>query len=262
MSIVLLKDVQFSYGEGPPVLEGVDLELTRGNISVLMGPSGVGKTTLLRLINLLENPLKGGIVHNFKELSGDEGSDPLSLRRKMSFVFQEPALIDCSVGGNVAYGLMTRSGFINHLWKKTKNIFAFLSSNYRSVEKKVEQALARVGLEDYGNRSIRALSAGEHRRVSLARSLVTNPELLLLDEPTGNLDPRNTSIVEDIIREVKTRKTTVFLASHDMHQAERVGEEVFLLLGGEIVESGSAEKVFNSPRNKRTKDFINGRLVY
>lgn len=262
MSIVQLKDVYFSYGEEPMVLEGVDLELTRGNISVLMGPSGVGKTTLLRLINLLENPSKGEIIRNFQEISGEIDSDFLTLRRKMSFVFQEPALFDCTVGGNVAYGLMTRTGFLNHLWKKTKKITNLLSSNYGSMEDKVCQALTRVGLEDFQDRSIRALSAGEHRRVSLARSLVTDPELLLLDEPTGNLDPRNTSIVEDIIREVRTEETTVFLASHDMHQAERIGEEVFLLLGGGIVEGGSAEKIFNSPLEKRTEDFINGKLVY
>ncbi len=260
MSIVILKDLYFSYEEGSPVLEGVDLCLSRGNISVLMGPSGAGKTTLLRIINLLE-PSSGEVIHEFEGISKEGKPDLLSLRRRMGFVFQEPALFDSSVGGNVAYGLMARGGFLNHFWGKAKKIVPFLESNHDEVEGKVNRSLRRVGLEGFQDRSVRSLSAGEHRRVSLARSLVTEPEMLLLDEPTGNLDPRNTAVVEDIIREIRSQDTTIFLASHDMHQAKRIGEGVFLLLDGDIVEGGSAEQIFNSPEDQRTEDFINGKLV-
>lgn len=261
MSIVLLKDVKFSYEEDSSVLDGVDLCLSRGNISVLMGPSGAGKTTLLRIINLLEFPSSGKVIPQFKGVSEEESPDLLSLRRRMGFVFQEPALFDSSVAGNVAYGLMARSGFLHHFWEKTKKLVPFLESKQDEVEGKIHRALRRVGLEGFQNRSVRSLSAGEHRRVSLARSLVTEPELLLLDEPTGNLDPRNTAVVEDIIGEIRSQNTTIFLASHDMHQARRVGEDVFLLLGGDIVEGGSAEKMFNAPEDQRTEDFINGKLI-
>lgn len=261
MSIVLLKDVDFFYEVNYPVLEGVNLYLSRSDISVLMGPSGAGKTTLLRIINLLEEPLSGEVVHEFEGISRKEKPEPLSLRRRMGFVFQEPALFDSSVGGNVAYGMMTREGFLNHFWGKTKKIVPFLRSNYDQVEEKVNRALGRVGLVGLHDRPVRSLSAGEHRRVSLARSLVTEPELLLLDEPTGNLDPRNTAVVEDIIKQIQSQDTTIFLASHDMHQAKRIGERVYLLLGGNIVEGGTAEKMFNSPEDQRTEDFINGKLV-
>jgi len=261
MAIVTLKDVHFAYEEGSPVLGGINLDLSRGNISVLMGPSGVGKTTLLRIINLLEYPTRGEVVRNFTGVPEEKNPDTLTLRRKMGFVFQEPSLFDSSVGGNVAYGLMTREGFLNHFWRKTKHLIPFLENRNHKAETRIKRALDRVGLEGFQDRSVRSLSAGEHRRVSLARSLVTEPELLLLDEPTGNLDPRNTSIVEGIIRELQTIETTVFLASHDMHQAERVGEEVFLLLGGKIIEGGPAKKIFNSPEDGRTEDFINGKLV-
>ncbi|MFB6291187.1 MAG: ATP-binding cassette domain-containing protein [Candidatus Bipolaricaulia bacterium] len=261
MSIVRLKDVYFSYEKDSPVLEGIDLCLSRGNISVLMGPSGSGKTTLLRIVNLLENPSSGKVIHGFKGISKEEKTDLLSLRRRMGFVFQEPALFDSSVEVNVAYGIMARSGFLNHFWGKAKKIVPFLKSNHDEVKGKVSSALERVGLEGLQDRSIRSLSAGEHRRVSLARSLVIEPEMLLLDEPTGNLDPRNTAIVEEIIREIRSQATTIFLASHDMHQAERIGERVYLLLDGDIVEGGSAEKIFNSPEDQRTKDFITGKLV-
>lgn len=261
MPIVQLKDSYFSYEDGSPVLEGIDLSLSRGNISVLMGPSGSGKTTLLRLINLLEEPSSGDVIHQFDGGTNEETPDQLALRRKMGFVFQEPALFDSSVGGNVAYGIMTRDGFLNHFWRKTQKIIPFLKSNHDEVEEKVSKALGRVGLAGFQDRSVRSLSAGEHRRVSLARSLVTEPELLLLDEPTGNLDPRNTAVVEDIIREILSQNTTIFLASHDMHQAKRIGEGVYLLLDGDIVEGGPAKQIFNSPEDHRTEDFINGKLI-
>jgi tungstate transport system ATP-binding protein len=261
MSIVSIKDLYFSYEDGSEVLEGVDLCLERGAISVLMGPSGAGKTTLLRIINLLEDPTSGEVVHQFKGHSNEKKNDLLSLRRKMGFVFQEPALFDSSVGGNVAYGLMARGGFLNHFLDRAKKLVPFLKSNYSGVEEKVGRALNRVGLEGFQDRHVRSLSAGEHRRVTLARSLVTEPEMLLLDEPTGNLDPQNTAVVEEIIREVRSRETTIFLASHDMHQAKRIGEDVFLLLNGDIVEGGPAERIFDSPEDQRTADFINGKLV-
>jgi len=261
MSIVLLKDLYFSYEDGARVLEDVDLCLDRGTISVLMGPSGAGKTTMLRLINLLEDPTSGKVIHQFKGNSNQGEPDLLSLRRRMGFVFQEPALFDSSVGGNVAYGLMTRVGFLNHFWGKVKRKVPLLESNYHEVETKISRALDRVGLEGFQDRHVRSLSAGEHRRVTLARSLVTEPEMLLLDEPTGNLDPRNTAVVEDIIKEVRSRDTTIFLASHDMHQAKRIGEDVFLLLDGDIVEGGPSERIFDSPEDQRTEDFINGKLV-
>lgn len=261
MPIIQLKDLYFSYKDGSSVLEGINLSLSRGNISVLMGPSGSGKTTLLRVINLLEDPSSGEIIHQFEGWVNEGTHDPLPLRRRMGFVFQEPALFDSSVAGNVAYGIMTRGGFLNHFWGKTKKIIPFLKSNHEEVVKKVSEALRRVGLAGFRDRSVRSLSAGEHRRVSLARSLVTEPELLLLDEPTGNLDPRNTAVVEDIIREIRSQNTTIFLASHDMHQAKRLGESVYLLLDGDIVEGGPAKKIFNSPEDHRTEDFINGKLI-
>ena len=133
MSIVVLKDLYFSYEDGPGVLEGVDLCLDRGTISVLMGPSGAGKTTMLRLINLLEDPTSGEVVYQFREGSQQGKPDPLSLRRRMGFVFQEPALFDSSVGGNVAFGLMARGGFLNHFLNRAKKLVPFLKSNYGEV---------------------------------------------------------------------------------------------------------------------------------
>ncbi|MFW6422187.1 MAG: ATP-binding cassette domain-containing protein, partial [Candidatus Bipolaricaulota bacterium] len=214
MSIIQLDDVHFRYRESSPILKGIDLELSRRNISVLMGPSGSGKTTLLRIINLLEDPMRGTVSRHFRGVSNGGGAvkDRVSLRRKMGFVFQEPALFDASVGLNVAYGLIVRDGFLSHLWKKATNLTPFLASEYPKLERKVRVALGRVGLGGFTNRAARNLSAGERTRVSLARALATEPELLLLDEPTGNLDPRNTAIVEEIVRDVQETQTTVLLA--------------------------------------------------
>lgn len=261
MAIVHMEEICFTYEGSDPVLEGIDLELGRGKISVLMGPSGAGKTTLLRLVNLLETPSSGVIKRHFINISEKINGNELPIKRNMSFVFQEPVLFDGSVGSNVAYGAIVRRGFTNHLWQKVKSLLPSARSDYPAIKEKVRQTLGRVDLEGFQDRPVRSLSAGEQRRVTLARSLITEPELLLLDEPTSNLDPRNTSSVEGIISQTCNNGTTVFLATHDMNQAERVGEAIFLLLDGKIIEGGSAGKIFNSPDDRRTNDFISGKLV-
>jgi len=263
MSIVHMKEVDFSYGEGSEVLNGIDGSLPRNKVSVLMGPSGAGKTTLLRLVNLLEKPDSGRIELHFKQAPrGDSSEENLSLRRNMSFVFQEPALFDGSVKANVAYGPMVRRGLMNHFLQKATGFLSLRPRNGDSEGKEVESVLDMVDLGGFQNRSVRSLSAGEERRVTLARALITGPELLLLDEPTTNLDPSNTSIVEDIITRAAARGTSVFLATHDMNQAERIASEVFLLLGGTIIESGRAEKIFTEPEKEKTGEFVSGKLVY
>ena len=261
MAIIRMDDVSFAYDENSSVLEGIDLTLEERTISVLMGPSGAGKTTLLRLINLLEIPTAGRIKRNLNIEHSKNIKQELLLRRKMGYVFQEPALFDCTVWGNVAYGCIARQGFTKYLLKRIEQRVPFLDGDYVSIDKKVRQALANVKLAGFEHRPAKALSAGEQRRVSLARSLITDPQLLLLDEPTNNLDPYNTSIIEEIIREVQERGTTILVATHDMNQAQRIGTKVYLLLNGSIVEGGPIEKIFNCPEDERTKKFINGELI-
>ena len=261
MAIIKFKAVEFSYTEKKPVLKGVNMEMERKKISVLMGPSGAGKTTVLRLINKLESPTRGEIRRNFNLSENNKNlHHTLRLRRNMGFVFQEPSLFGGSVRMNVAYGKIVRMGVLNYYWKKIKHFRPFVNG-VSKVDEEVSKSLEMVGLNGFQERSVRSLSAGEQRRVTLARSLITEPELLLLDEPTSNLDPRNTSIIEDLLADVRNAGTSIIMATHDMHQAERMADEVFLLLGGSIVEGGPTGKIFNSPEDERTAGFIDGRLV-
>lgn len=263
MAIVQLEEVSFAYEGASPVLKETTMSVKRDSVSVLMGPSGAGKTTLLRLVNLLETPTGGKINRYFASLPGDpSGATPRELRRRMSYVFQEPALFNGSVRNNVAYGPMVRQGIARYLLDKTRRILPFLQRDGRKISQEVKRVLDTVKLSGFQNRPVRSLSAGEQKRVSLARSLITDPELLLLDEPTTNLDPSTTATVEEVITRVSKEDTTVFLATHDMNQAERIGDELFLLLDGRIIESGTTEEIFEDPNNRETADFVAGELVY
>jgi len=263
VAIVQLEEVSFAYAGASPVLKETTMSLKRDSVSVLMGPSGAGKTTLLRLVNLLETPTGGEIHRHFASLPGDpSGASPMELRRRMSYVFQEPALFDGSVRSNVAYGPVVRQGIVKYLLDKTKKILPFLQRDGRKISQDVKRVLNTVKLSGFQDRPVRSLSAGEQKRVSLARSLITDPELLLLDEPTTNLDPSNTATIEEVITRVSKSETTVFLATHDMNQAERIGNELFLLLDGRIIESGTTEEIFEDPHNSETADFVAGELVY
>ncbi len=263
MAIVQLEEVSFAYEGASPVLKETTMSVKRDSVSVLMGPSGAGKTTLLRLVNLLETPTGGKINRYFASLPGDpSGATPRELRRRMSYVFQEPALFNGSVRNNVAYGPMVRQGIARYLLDKTRRILPFLQRDGKKISQEVKRVLDTVKLSGFQNRPVRSLSAGEQKRVSLARSLITDPELLLLDEPTTNLDPSTTATVEEVITRVSKEDTTVFLATHDMNQAERIGDELFLLLDGRIIESGTTEEIFEDPNNRETADFVAGELVY
>ena len=258
MAFLKVKSLRFAYEQGKEVLRGIDLEVKRGEVFVVMGPSGAGKTTLLRLLNLLERPTSGKIEFEFRDGIPGSGSSELHLRRKMALVFQEPALFDTTVWGNVAYGLWVRMG----LAERAKECWTRLFNGRGKLDRRVREALEAVGLVGLARRPARSLSAGEQRRVALARALVLKPELLLLDEPTANLDPRNTMLIESLIKETGRSGTTIVLATHEMEQARRLGGRAALLLDGQIIEEGSVGKIFTAPEDQRTWAFIRGELVY
>jgi len=267
--ILITRALRFAYERDKEVLRGIDLEVDRGEIFVVMGPSGAGKTTLLRLLNLLERPTSGEIEFDFQggshtcpsnstDMDMDMDGEPLLLlRRRMALVFQETALFDTTVWGNVAWGLRVRMGLMERL----KDRWGRLLNGRSELDRRVREALEAVGLAGFERRPARSLSAGERRRVTLARALVVEPELLLLDEPTANLDPRNTALIESLIEESNRSGTTIVLATHDMNQARRLGDRVALLLDGQIVEEGPAERIFAAPEDGRTRAFIRGELV-
>jgi len=228
--------------DGENILRGINLQLERGRIHAIIGPSGVGKSVLLRLLNLLEEPTSGEIHFDGKAL---RENDHLVLQRKMTLVFQKPALFNTSVYENVAYGLRVRK------------------ENRRSILEKVKKALEVVGLKGYEHKRTRDLSGGEKQRVAIARAMVLEPGILFLDEPTSDLDPRNVAIIEGLIKYINREfKTTIVIATHNMFQAKRLAHQTTFLFEGRIVESGSAREIFTNPKDRRILRFIEGKMIF
>jgi len=227
---------------GREVLNVPSLDVRRGEILSLVGPSGAGKSTLLRLLNLLEAPASGRIAFAGHWLSSPAEA-PLELRRRAVLVFQRPALLSATVFDNVAYGLRIRG--------------------CREVRSRVEEVLARVGMLPMQHAASRTLSGGELQRVALARALVVEPEVLLLDEPTANLDPAHVKAIEAIVREAnQTRGTTVVLVTHNIFQARRLAQRVGLLVGGRLVEVAPTQEFFRAPQTEEARSFVAGDMVY
>ncbi len=218
------------------------LEIHRGSITVIMGPNGAGKTTLLRMMGFLEPPTSGAI--SFEGHNCSNGADlPISLRRRVTMVLQTPALFHGSVEKNVAYGLEIRGE--------------------RNNRARVEEVLEAVGLTHLAEAKASTLSGGEAQRMVFARALAFSPDVLLLDEPTANLDPASVSLVEKLIASaVKDMETTVVLVTQNLFQVERLADQVTLMLNGELIEVGTPDKMFNHPEDFRTRAFLSGEMVY
>ena len=243
--------------DGRTVLAIDRLDVLTGEVLALVGPSGAGKSTLLRLLNFLEAPTVGVISFRGQTLqdgrtSAKSGQNrgkmeftnmvPLVLRRQVTTVFQRPVLLNRSVAANVAFGLRLRG---------------------LQAEPAVTEALSLVGLESLAEQPARKLSGGEAQRVALARALVVRPEVLLLDEPTANLDPYNASSIEAIIQAVSSeQQMTIVLVTHNIFQARRLAGRTGLLLDGRLVELASTQKFFDDPGDPRTAAFVRGELVH
>jgi len=240
-AIYQVRDLQQIY-EGRCVLSIEALEIQRGEVLALVGPSGAGKSTFLRLLNFLEPPTLGWI--EFLGTRFAFGREmPLALRRRVTTVFQRPMLLDRNVWENVVFGMRLRG--------------------LRDHHDPARQALAQVGLESLARQRARSLSGGEAQRVALARALVLHPDVLLMDEPTANLDPYNVGLIEDIIRKANQEQgTTVVLVTHNVFQAHRLAHRVAFLLAGKLVEVALVEPFFNSPQDPRTRAFVRGEMVY
>jgi tungstate transport system ATP-binding protein len=240
-----------AFGE-KEVLKNINLVIQRGEIFALIGPSGAGKTTFLRILNLFEKPKCGDLVFEGMRLNGACGEKKtpylntgINLRKKMSMLFQTPAVFNTSVFDNVAYGLKVR-GF-----------------DKRTIEEKVRTALAIVGLFGMETQKARTLSGGEAQRLAFARAIVYEPEILLLDEPTANLDPANVAKIEEIIKRIRNeRGTTIVIATHNIPQVKRIADRVGILLNGELIEVSSKEGIFTSPKDARSAAFMKGEMIY
>lgn len=228
---------------GRTVLNIEQLDIFAGEILAIVGPSGAGKSTLLRHLNFLEPPASGSLSFEAFHLNGE--GVPLHLRRKITTVFQNPVLLTRSVADNVAYGLKLRG------------------KSGDQVKQIVDDALDLVGLNNLTHTGARTLSGGEAQRVALARALVIQPSVLLLDEPTANLDPYNVKLIENIIAQVNREQgTTIVIVTHNIFQAKRLAHRTALLLEGRLVEIAETGAFFSRPSDPRTQAFIHGEMVY
>lgn len=220
------------------------LGLKKGLIYAVIGPSGAGKSTLLRIINLLTPPSNGFYYFQGMALPNN-GLERLRIQRKMALVFQKTLLFKDSVWNNVAYGLRAR-GY-----------------NRSEINALVDKLLEQVGLKDLAARRADTLSGGEAQRVAIARAVAFNPELLLLDEPTANLDPVNIELIEEMIRKLNREKSiTVVMVTHNVFQARRIADQVIFIDKGEIVEMGPTEKIFTDPDHENTRLYVEGKAIF
>ena len=237
MTLIEVVDLNHGYG-AREVLKDLNMGVGKGEVFALIGPTGAGKTTLLRIMGLLELPRAGEVYFDGKSVPRS-GRQRLELRRRMSFVHQKPQVFNLSVYDNVACGLRWRG--------ESKNTTAG----------KVERILETVGLEGYKNRNARTLSGGETQRVALARSLVLEPEVLLLDEPTANLDPVSATKIEHLISYIAGQhNTTMIMATHDMSQGQQLAGRMGMLLDGRLAQTGNATDIFRSPQNEQVAHFV------
>lgn len=237
MSLVETVDLCQRYGERD-ILKNINIRVDKGEAFALIGPTGAGKTTLLRLIDLLDTPTSGRIY--FDGLDTTESAKlRLEVRRRMAFVIQKPVVFNASVYDNIAYGLR---------WRGVEK---------SSLRQRVNSILEMIALSADKGRNARTLSGGEAQRVAIARALAIEPELLLLDEPTANLDPVSTSRIEELITNIIHQyDTTIIMATHDISQGQRLANRIGVLINGEIHQTGGSIEILTSPRNREVAEFV------
>ena len=218
-------------------LDRVSIGAHLGQVTTIVGVNGSGKTTLLKILAGLDTPTAGNVL-----IEGHE-ANPTQLRAHSTMVFQRSVMFGTSVYNNVAYGL--KIGGVPG----------------REISQRVKVALTVVNLDGFERRHARKLSSGEQQRVAMARALALERDVLLIDEPTANLDPANAMIIERAIRD-SSQSRAVLLSTHNLPQARRLSQHVIHLYKGRVVEEGEPSRFFTSPSDERTKLFIEGELQF
>ena len=255
MNKILIENLNLQYSDGKESLRDINLAIQANAITVLFGPAGGGKSTLLRMINRLNDladvtTVSGRVL--LADSSGvyinvlDRQTDVTALRRRVTMVFARPIVLPLTIRGNLTYGLELAG-----------------ERNKARLDEAVERSLHQAALWDEVHERLddpaAALSGGQQQRLCLARSLALQPEVILLDEPTSGLDPLSTAKVEATLQELK-KDYTIILVPHSIQQAARTADYAAFFLQGELVEHAPGKMLFTHPQDKRSEDYIEGRF--
>ena len=248
-SVISVEDLNLWYGSAH-ALKDVSIEIEERSVTALIGPSGCGKSTFLKTLNRMNDlipvvKITGTVKYQGQDIFA-KGTDVNNLRKNVGMVFQRPNPFPMSIYDNIAYGPRTHG-----------------ITNKSELDDIVENSLKNAGIWDEVGGSLKknalGLSGGQQQRLCIARALAVQPHVLLMDEPTSALDPISTSRIEDLIQELKANYTIV-IVTHNMQQAVRVSDTTAFFLLGDLVEYGDTEKIFSTPADKRTEDYITGRF--
>jgi len=248
--VIESRDLKAYHGQ-TLIVKSINLQVPERAIVALMGPSGCGKSTFLRCLNRLHEEVPGAYVEGQVILQGKDiyarGTDPVAIRRKIGMVFQKPNPFPAlSIFDNVAVGLRLAG-----------------VKNRSLLSEVVERSLRGAALWDEVKDKLRApgasLSGGQQQRLCMARALAVDPPVLLMDEPTSALDPISTAKIEELVMELK-QQVTVVIVTHNLQQAARISDRTAFFLLGELVEYGDTSKVFTTPKDSRTEQYITGRF--
>lgn len=215
------------------ILDKINCKIKSNSITAVLGPNGAGKSIFLQTINGLFSIQSGRLNFNLMEINQE-------IRKQQAMVFQNPVLLRRTVIANLQ--------FISNLRNKESNRF-------------LKKILSKVGLEGYEKKPARLLSGGEKQRLSMARALIVNPNLLLLDEPTANLDPYSLNLIEDLVLEENSIGKTIIFTTHDMSQAKRLATDVIFLNKGKVLEQTISKTFFKSPKTLEAQKYINGEIL-
>lgn len=248
MGIIQTKNLNLSYGENP-ALKNINITIPENKITALIGPSGCGKSTFLKTLNRMNDLVEECTINGEVTLDGKNiytDTDVNILRKKVGMVFQKPNPFPMSIYDNIAYGPRIHG-------IKSKAILDEI------VETSLKQAAIWDECKDRLKKSALSVSGGQQQRLCIARAIAVQPEILLMDEPTSALDPISTLKIEDLAVSLK-EKYTIITVTHNMQQAARIADKTAFFLMGEIVEFNDTDKVFTSPKDPRTKNYINGKF--
>lgn len=237
-NIIEIKNLKKQFGNNI-VLKDINFNINKGEIVTIIGSSGSGKSTLLRCINLLEIPNDGEIIYHGNNIL-DKGTDLTKLRADVNMVFQ-------------SFNLFNNMSVIDNM---TLAPIKVLKMSEEDATNLALENLAKVGMLQFKDQSVKTLSGGQKQRIAIARSLTMNPSVILFDEPTSALDPEMVGEVLDVIKSLSNLGMTMLLVTHEMAFAKEISDRIVFMDEGIILEQGTPDEIFNNPKEKRTREFL------